>query len=84
LHKISGAQVWRGTAAVVVAIDILVLAWNFSWLWFGISAWPLVILAWCTCLGERCATLVGCWIAFEIILSVKVKVLEGGFVPMVG
>jgi hypothetical protein len=86
LHKTSGVQVWRGTAAVVAATatGISVLAWTFSWLWFGLSAWPLVILAWCTSLGERCTTLVGYWIASIIILSVKVKVLGGGFVPMVG
>jgi hypothetical protein len=79
-------QVWRGTVAagVAVATDISVLAWTFSWLWFGLFAWPLIILAWCVSLGERCTTLVGYWIAFEIILSVKVKVLGGGFVPMVG
>jgi hypothetical protein len=24
------------------------LTWTLSWLWFGLSAWPLlVILAWC-------------------------------------
>jgi hypothetical protein len=49
-----------------------------SWLWFGLSAWFLVILAWCATLRERCATLVGYWSAIEIILSVKVKVLRGG------
>jgi hypothetical protein len=50
----------------------------------GLSAWSLVILSWCASLGERCATLVGYWSASGIILSVKVKVLGGGFVPMVG
>jgi hypothetical protein len=57
---------------------ILAFGWTFSWLWFGISAWSLVILAWCTSLGERCATLVGYCSASIIILSVKVKVLGGG------
>jgi hypothetical protein len=37
LHKTSGAQVWRGTAAAAAATGILVLAWTFSWLWFGLS-----------------------------------------------
>ena len=84
MHKTNGAQVWRGTAAATAtaatataATDILVLAWTFSWLWFGISAWSLVILACCASLGERCATLVGYWITSRIIFSVKVKVLEG-------
>ena len=80
LHKTSGVQVWRGTVAAITiaATGISVLAWTFSWLWFGIFAWYLVILAWCASLGERCATMVGYWIASEIILYVKVKVLGGG------
>jgi hypothetical protein len=78
LHKTSGAQVWRGNAATTVAIGILAFGSTFSWLWFGISAWSLVILAWCASLGERCATLVGYWSASRIILSVKVKVLGVG------
>jgi hypothetical protein len=76
LHKTSGAQVWRGIAAGAALISVL--DWRFSWLWFGISAWSLVILYWCASLGERCATLVGYWISFGIILFVKVKVLRGG------
>ena len=44
----------------------------------GLSAWSLVILAWCASLGEMCATLVGYWFASKIILFVKVKVLGGG------
>ena len=82
LHKMSGAQVWRGSAAV--GTGILVFDWTFSWLWFELSTWYLVILAWCTSLGERCATLVGYWIYSRIILSIKVKVLGVAFVPMVG
>ena len=76
LYKTSGVQVRRGSATV--AAGILVFGWNFSWLWFGRFVWSLVILAWCASLGERCATLVGYWFASKIILSVKVKVLEGG------
>jgi hypothetical protein len=80
VHKTSGAQVWRGTTTAVVATatNISVLAWTFSWLWFKISAWSLIILAWCASLGERCATLVLYWIDSKIILFVKVKVLGGG------
>ena len=78
LHKTSGVQVWRESATASAATDILVLVWTFSWLWFGLYAWSLVILAWCTSLGERCATLVGYWITSEIIFSVKVKMLGGG------
>jgi hypothetical protein len=50
----------------------------FSWLWFGLFVWPLVIVAWCANLGERCTTLVGYCSASGITLSVKVKVLKGG------
>ena len=78
MHKKSGAQVWRETAVVVATTGTLVLVWTLSWLWFGIYTWSLVILPWCTSLGERCATLVGYWIASGIILSIKVKVLRGG------
>jgi hypothetical protein len=80
MHKTSDAQVWRGiaTATAAAATGISVLAWTFSWLWFGLSAWFLVILAWCASLGERCATWVDYWIASKIILSIKVKVLGGG------
>jgi hypothetical protein len=47
---------------------------------FGLSAW-------CATFRERCAIYwlsVGFGIAFGIILSVKVTVLGGGCVPMVG
>jgi hypothetical protein len=66
------------SATAAAATGILAFGWTFSWLWFGLSAWSLVILAWCASLGERCATLVGYWSASKIILSVKVKVLGGG------
>jgi hypothetical protein len=80
-YQSGSAQVWGGTVA---ANGILILAWTFSWLWFALFAWSLVILAWCPSLGERCATLVSYWIASRIILSVKVKCLGVAFVPMVG
>jgi hypothetical protein len=38
MHKTSSAQVWRGTATTTVSTGISVLAWTFSWLWFGFSA----------------------------------------------
>jgi hypothetical protein len=47
LHKTSGAQVWRGSAATAAATGIFAFGWTFSWLWFGLSAWSLVILSWC-------------------------------------
>jgi hypothetical protein len=78
LHKTSGAQVWRGSVAATAATRILDFGWTFSWLWFGLSAWSLVILSSCDSLRERCATLVGHWYASRIIISIKVKVLEGG------
>jgi hypothetical protein len=77
-YKTSGARVWRGSAAAAAATGILAFGWTFSWLWFGISSWSLVILAWWATVGERCATLVGYCFASGIILSVKVKVLGGG------
>jgi hypothetical protein len=41
-------------------MGILVLAGILSWLWFGLSAWALlVILSWCAIPGERCAILFG-------------------------
>jgi hypothetical protein len=62
LHKTSGAQVWRGAAAAAAATGISVLAWTFSlvmiglsaWLWFGLSTWYASS-------EERYATLVGYW-----------------------
>jgi hypothetical protein len=69
----------RGSVAAAAATGIWIFGWTFSWLWFGISAWYFVILSWCAILGEMCATLVGYWSASGIILSVKVKVLEGAF-----
>jgi hypothetical protein len=79
LHKTSGAQVWRGAAVAAAATGILVLAWTFSWLYFGISmVWNFFLgaLAW----REVCylGWLLVLGFASGIILSVKVKVLGGG------
>jgi hypothetical protein len=71
-------QVWRGSVGTITGSGILAFGWTFSWLWFGISAWSLVILSWCIGLGERCATLVDYWSASIIILYVNIKVLRGG------
>jgi hypothetical protein len=67
------------SVVAIAATGILVFGWTFSWLWFGFSDWSLVILAWCSSLGERCATLVGYWIAFGIILFVKVMLSFNAF-----
>jgi hypothetical protein len=66
------------SAVVVATTGILDFGWTFSWLWFGLPAWYLVILVWCATLGERCATLVGYFSSSRIIFSIKVKVLGGG------
>jgi hypothetical protein len=47
----------EGVQAVTAATKILAFGWTFSWLWFGLSALFLVILAWCATLGERWASL---------------------------
>jgi hypothetical protein len=49
-----------------------IMAWTFSWLWFGLSSWYPIsgehYIDWLLVLG----------FSSGIILSVKVKVLEGG------
>jgi hypothetical protein len=71
-------QVWRGSVGTITTSGILAFGWTFSWLWFGLSAWSLVILSWCIGLGERCATLFDYWSTSIIILYANIKVLGGG------
>ena len=76
LHKTSGAQVWRGSAA---ATGILAFGWTWS-LGYGLD---FLLGFWLLLLGvlpleKGALALVGYWSATGIILSVKVKVLRGG------
>ena len=92
LHKTIGVQVWRGSATAVAATRIFAFGWTFSWLWFGLSlgyGLDFLLVFWLFLLGalpleKGALPLVGYWSATGIILSVKVKVLEVAFVPMVG
>ena len=69
LHKTSGAQIWRRSATTT---GILAFGWTWS-LGYGLD---FLLGFWLLLLGAL--PLVGYWSAIEIILSVKVKVLEGG------
>jgi hypothetical protein len=79
LHKTSGAQVWRGSAAATAATGILAFGWTWS-LGYGLD---FLLGFWLFLLGalpleKGALPLVGYWSATGIILSVKVKVLGGG------
>jgi hypothetical protein len=79
LHKTSGAQVWRGSAAATAATGILAFGWTWS-LGYGLD---FLLGFWLFLLGalpleKGALALVGYWSATRIILSVKVKVLGGG------
>jgi hypothetical protein len=81
LHKTSGAQVWRGGSTTATGI----LAFGWTWpLGYGLD---FLLDFWLFLLGvlpleKGALALVGYWSATGIILSVKVKVLKGGFCGM--
>jgi hypothetical protein len=78
LHKISGAQVWRGSATTTHPTGFLAFGWTWSLgygLDFLLDFWLFLLGALPLEKGEL--ALVGYWSATRIIMSVKVKVLRG-------
>jgi hypothetical protein len=88
MHKPSGAQVWRGAAVAATTTGIfgfglefiLVMVWNFSWLWFGLYSWYASS-------RERYSTLVGYWFygfLVELFSLSRLRCSGVEFLPMVG
>jgi hypothetical protein len=78
-HKTGGAQVWRRSVVAATATRFLVLVSGFWFMDFMVGVLFLekekYVISW-LCIGSGIASI--------IILSIKVMVLGGGCMPMVG
>jgi hypothetical protein len=84
LHKTSGAQVWRGSAAATAATGILDFGWTFSWLWFGLSAWFWLFLLGALPLEKGALPWLAIGLLPELFCLSRLRCSGVAFVPMVG